>query len=606
MTSERPLLLVIDDLHWAEPATLLLVRHLARADIAGLRMLATTRTVEPVALAEALADLAREYRLHTTPLGGLNHQEVVALLTDRLRRPAEIAFSLATHHQTGGNPFFVHELISHLSDLGILPGRVSDRGWPSAAEIEHSGAPEGVRHVLSRRIGQLSPSARNALMMASVAGDEFQAADVATASGRELGEVIAALEETTTTTLTTEAIEGHGRYRFTHALVRHTLYESLSALRKAQWHWQMAEAIRMAAGPSERRLHQLAYHYQHGLDAADPAIAVRWLHAAGDEAVRQVAFEEAREHYRAALTALDRGPDDPDRRYDLLAGLAISASALSDFDASHPAWLAAAEIAREAGDAARLLRAVLGYGDIARVGVEDQLIGPLVADGLALAGPDDSAERAQFLAWHAAGKQQGAFRRSEEVERLIREASAMARRVNSVPAELEVLNCLDLALRGSSQVRELLEVVTRGRELVESSSADEYKPWWLRNLCLVLLQLGERNEAERAIQQAETLARSRGVNLLLHNVLMPRAAIAIAEGRFAQAKSLVAEVRDVGGPHNPTIAYAYGGQVSALRGRGRTGRCRHRPAPTHGATSAPRPCRLACHVRRTAGRRQPS
>jgi class 3 adenylate cyclase/tetratricopeptide (TPR) repeat protein len=565
LAAERPVLMVIDDLHWAEPATLLLLRHLARAEIDGLLMMATTRTVEPAALAEAVADLAREHHLYTVPLGGLNPQEVAALLANRLERAADPAFARATHHQTGGNPFFVHELVSHLNDLGILPARSSETTWPTAAEIEYAGAPEGMRQVLARRIGQLSPSARDALTMAAVAGEEFYAADVATACGQDFGEAITALEETTATGLTSEATERAGWYRFTHALVRHALYENMSALRRVQRHWQIAEAIRIAAAHPERRLNELAYHYRHGLDAADPTIAVHWLQAAGDHAVQQVAFEEARDHYRGALTALDRGPDDPDRRYDLLAGLALSASALSDYDASDSAWLAAAEIARGAGDAARFFRTVLGYGNIIRVGVEDQIIERLVADGLALAGPDDSAERAQFLAWHAATKWHGAIRRAEAGEQMIREALAMARRVNSDLAELEVLSCLGDALLGSGRVRELLDIMLQGQELVETMAAHEQKPWWLRNLSLVLLQQGERNQAEHFLRQAEVQARTLGIHLMIHNILMPRAAITIAEGRFAQAKSLVAEVRDIGGPHNRTIAAAYGGQVSAIR-----------------------------------------
>jgi class 3 adenylate cyclase/tetratricopeptide (TPR) repeat protein len=568
VAAERPVLVIIDDLHWAEPATLLLLRHLARADIAGLVLVATTRTVEPAALVEAVADLAREHRLDTILLSGLNHEEVAALLADRLERPADTAFAHATHHQTAGNPFFVHELVSHLSDLGVLPSPGSDREWPTGAEIEHSGAPEGVRQVLSRRIGQLSSSAHHALLMAAVAGEEFYAADVATAIGQDFGEMVTALEETTAATLTSESTAGPGRYRFTHALVRHALYESLSALRKAQWHWQMAEAIRIATAEPDRRLNELAYHYQRGLDAADPTIVVRWLQAAGDRAVRQVAFEEARDHYRAALTALDRAPDEPDRRYDLLAGLAESASALSDYNTSDPTWLAAIEIAREAGDAARFFRAIHGYGSLIRVGVEDPLMERLLDDGLALAGSNDSPERAQLLAWQGVIQWEsgGANHRPEGGEQKIREALAMARRVKSVPMEIEVLSHLGFALLGSSRGKELREIVAQEEDLIKSTAAPELKPWQVRRfLSLILLQLGDREEADDALQQAETLARVRGIGLMLHNIVMLRAAITMAEGRFAEAKSLVAKARDVGGAHNPTIAYVYGGQVSAIR-----------------------------------------
>jgi class 3 adenylate cyclase/DNA-binding SARP family transcriptional activator/tetratricopeptide (TPR) repeat protein len=566
VAGDRRVLLVIDDLHWAEPSTLLLLRHLARADIEGLLVVATTRTAKSDALLEALADVAREHRLHTIPLGGLNHQEVAALLADRLERPADTAFAHATHHQTGGNPFFIHELVSHLSDLGVLPARAGDAAWPTAAQIASSGAPEGVHHVLSRRVALLSRSAREVLELAAVAGEEFYALDVAAAIGLELGTVVAALEETTVAALTTEITRGPGRYRFVHALLRQALYESMSALRRAQSHWQIAESIRGSRAQPERRLSELAYHYHRGLSAADPTVAVRWLQAAGDQAVRQVAFDEAREHYGAALMALDLGADDPDRRYELLAGLGESAAAVSDYEASYPQWLAAAEIARAARDPARFFRAVLGYGTVIRV-VEDALMERLILDGLELAGPEDSAERAQFLAWYGAVKWHswGGDRGPEVGERMIGEALVMARRVNSPAAELKVLFNFERALLGSSRGTEHLATLALAQDLIESAQTFEDKPACLRSQSLVLLQLGRRSEAESVLQEAEALARGRGVHLMLHNILMPRAAIAIAEGRFAEAKSLVAQIRDIGGPHNLTITYAWSAQVSAIR-----------------------------------------
>jgi tetratricopeptide (TPR) repeat protein len=404
-------------------------------------------------------------------------------------------------------------------------------------------------------------------MMAAVAGEEFYALDVAAAIGLELGAVVAALEETTVAALTTEITRGPGRYRFVHALVRQALYETMSALRRAQWHWQIAESIRGSAAQPERRLSELAYHYHCGISAADPTVAVRWLQSAGDQAVRQVAFDEAREHYSAALMALDLGADDPDRRYELLAGLGESAAAVADYEASYPPWLEAAEIARAAGDPARFFRAVLGYGTVMRVGVEETLMERLVVDGLELAGPEDSAERAQFLSWHGAMKwhSRGGDRGPEVGERMIGEALVMARRVNNPAAELNVLFNFGHALLGSSRATEHLATLAMARDLIESTQTFEDKPACLRSLSLVLLQLGRRSEAESLLQEAEALARGRGVHLMLHNILMPGAAIAIAEGRFAEAKSLIAEIRDIGGPHNLTITYAWSAQVSAIR-----------------------------------------
>jgi tetratricopeptide (TPR) repeat protein len=187
-----------------------------------------------------------------------------------------------------------------------------------------------------------------------------------------------------------------------------------------------------------------------------------------------------------------------------------------------------------------------------------------MADGLALAGLGDSAERARFLGRYAVNYGLEADGRAE-AEQMVREALAMARRVNSIDAEIESLANLSFVLLGSSQARERLEIEIRGQELSETTGAYQHKPGWLRHRSLALLQLGDRSEADHALQQAETRARTGGIHLMLHNVLLPPAAIAIAEGRFAEAKSRAAEVRDIGGAHNLSITYTYGAQVSAIR-----------------------------------------
>ncbi len=529
----RPVLLVIDDLQWAEPATLLLLRHLARGAIEGLMIVATARTAgraEPDALADTVADLASNQLVDIITIGGLSAAEVEALVADRLERPPSAAFAQAVHAETGGNAFFVHELVSHLSDTGVLQG--PDGAWPTGLQVEQSGAPEGVRHVLSSRLAHLSASAGETLVVASVAGGEFHTVDVAGAVGGDLDNVIAALEEAAASGLIAETAGPAGGYRFAHALVRHTLYESVSALRRAQLHWRVAEAIRASAGPrASERLNDLAYHYRRGFDAGDTAVALEWLHQAGDQAVRQLAFEEAIEHYQAALAALDRCPDDPDCRYHLLAGVAETSAALSDFALSKQAWVAAAHIAKAASDSTRFFRAVRGYGTIETLGAPDATRDELMEQGLELAGPGDSAQRAKLLAWRAA-YDPGLPDREE----IIREALAMARRLNDHPAEISVLAPLGWALLGSSKAEERLAIYERVLQLTQEQGYD-----W--NLGIVhgamagaAIQLGRRPEAEAALERGETMARAGNRRLKLHVVLMLKAAMAIAEGRFAEAK----------------------------------------------------------------------
>jgi class 3 adenylate cyclase/tetratricopeptide (TPR) repeat protein len=574
LAGDRRLVVVIDDLQWAAPASLLLLRHLARAGIPGLLMLATARPTdrsEPDAFGQALADLARDHLVNTISLSGLSAFQVAALVGDRVGHPADESFAEVVHAETGGNPFFVHELVSHLVDLGVISA--ADDRWPDAAQVERSGAPEGVRHVLTRRIGQLSQSARNTLVVASVAGGEFEAADIARASGDQLDGVVAGLEEANASGLVIETGRGPGGYRFAHALVRHTLVETVSALRRARLHWQLAEAMRPPAGRPSGRLNELAYHYRLGLDAGDPAVAGRWLQQAGDHALSQLAFEDAIEHYQGALAALDLGPDDPDRRYDLLAGLGESAAAISDFGISQTAWLAAAEIARTAGDPVRFVEAMNGYDYILRLTADDHLE-RLIAEGLELVGPADSAERAELLARRAMQPDTGtAPRPREDREAAVRDALAMARRLDDVGAQSWALGALFGALLGSSHATELLATQQEQLQLFEVLGLDRQRASGLRNLALAAIQLGQRADADNALKNAEPIARYYNRRIELHNVLMLGAAVAIAEGHFDESKALVAEARDIGDARNPTVLLGYGAQICAIRAeQGRTDR----------------------------------
>jgi DNA-binding SARP family transcriptional activator len=563
LAADRRVVLIIDDLHWAEPATLLLLRHVVRSGIDGLLVVATVRSAEeaePEAFAEAVAGLAREHLLEIMPLGGLSGVGVAALVADRLARTPDQAFARALYDLTGGNPFFVHELLSHLIDLGL----VGASDWPTASEVAQSGAPEGLRQVLSRRIGQLSPAAREALMVAAVAGAEFHVADVARAMSGPRDEVIAALEETSALGLVTETTQRPGGYRFAHALVRHTLYATASSLGQAQRHWQLAEAIRAAPGPPERRLDELAYHYRLGQGAGDPATAIPWLQAAGDQAVGQVAFEEAIEHYRAALAALDLGPDDPDRRYQLLAGLGESAGALADFVVSHRSWLAAADIARAAADPARFLQALNGYGALVPLSGQDDTFQRLIRDGLDLVGPGDSAERAQLLArdgnvmWR-----HGRGRSREEREATVRDAVAMARRVGDITALGRTLEAMGETLLGSSNAAERMMV---HREQMQLPDTPGLQAWWAhRGVAVAAIQMGRQSEARAALAEARRLAHATHRRLGQLNARTVEAAVAAAEGRFADAKRLAAEARDLSDAANQTITLSYSAQVGAVR-----------------------------------------
>ena len=359
---DRPVVLVLDDLQWAEPATLLLLRHLARAGLERVWMLATARASvhsEPEALVDVLGDLARDSLLERVDLTGLNEEEIKALVADRLDRSADEGFAEVLHAETGGNPFFVHEVVSHLCDLGLLGAG----DWPGLSQVEQSGAPNGVRQVISRRVTQLSKPAGELLVVAAVAGSHFQPVEVARATGSDLDAVIGLLDEAATSGLIVESGVGGGAYRFAHALVRHTLYEGVSTLRRAMLHRRIADAIVMSTSPGNDRLSEIAYHYRLGLDAGDPITAVHWLQEAGDQACRQLAFDEAVDHYMAALRALEMSNRGDSAEF---ASLQLRLAAAC-FRAGRPelrkqAAEAAFRFAQQAGQVATMAEAALIHG----------------------------------------------------------------------------------------------------------------------------------------------------------------------------------------------------------------------------------------------------
>ena len=223
-----PVLLVLDDLHWADRPTLQLLRHVLRAqDEAPLLIVGTCREGETAAdhpLVELVADLRRDRLLHGMSLAGLDEHSVAALIASQAGHEAPSALVHTVHAETDGNPFFVEEVVRHLLESGR---------WTSTLTPGQIGVPEGVKEVLERRLARLSAACRTALLHAAVLGREFDFETLRLMVEASEDSVIASLEEALETRLVVETPDG---YTFTHALVRETLYGALSAPRRQRMH----------------------------------------------------------------------------------------------------------------------------------------------------------------------------------------------------------------------------------------------------------------------------------------------------------------------------------------------------------------------------------
>ena len=290
---EQPILLVLEDVHWADGPTLGLLRHLARSGgRARLLLLATFRDTDvPDALSETLADLRRSEDVVRLRLAGLSGDEVAELV----RADAELADSI--HELTGGNPFLVCEL------------------WRAFADTGELGTPESVREVVSGRLARLRRATSDLLELAATAGPEFELEVLRAAAGVELGELLSALDEAVHSGMIEELPSVRLAYRFTHELVRRALYDALTAARRAELHLRVGEALERAGNAPAA---DLAHHFTVAAPLAGAARGVAYNVAAARAAVAALAYDEADERFSLALSL---GVEDPVERAELLIEL---------------------------------------------------------------------------------------------------------------------------------------------------------------------------------------------------------------------------------------------------------------------------------------------
>ena len=515
--ARRPTLLVLDDLHWADPATLLLLRHLGRmVDRAPVLVLVTYRDTEvdrAHPLAAALADLRREHPLVTIALEGLSDDEVADLLgADR-----ELAGAL--RERTDGNPFFLGEVSRHLREAG------------GAGE----GLPPGVKEVIGRRLDRLGDDAVEVLTSAALAGEEIDLALLEDLHGPD--EALRAVERGGDAGLLVERGPG-GRQAFAHALVAETLEDGASAARRARLHARIADALeaRPGAGPAE-----IAHHLVAAGTAADPDRTVRWSAAAAEQATALSADSEAAEHYERALAALPAG--DP-RRGELGARLGDALNRSGARGAARAAFLEAAARARAAADAGLLARSALGAGGLGvTIGPCDEELVDLLEEALAGLEPGANAMRARLLGRLATELYYADRARADA---LSREAVEAARACGEPGAVATALNARRVAIWDIDHAQERLATATE--MVAEAERADDAElVLQARNWrVLDLMELGRIDEARAEIDAYAAGADALGLPHYRWWVPMWTATLALMAGRVEEAAGLGEEALALG------------------------------------------------------------
>ena len=405
----QPLVALVDDAHWADSGSVNLLRHVVSHldPDAHILVLVTYRDTDidrSHPLSGALADLYRAAGAERISLRGLDESGMRAFLEAAGGTPLESAgIELARRlaAETDGNPFFVTEVLRHLVETGALVQ--VDGVWVGTVAPGEAGLPEGVRDVVGQRLSRLSDETNELLRTAAVFGREFDVGLVAAASQVDEDVAFDRLDEAVAVQLVDE-IEGiPGRLSFAHALVRQTLLEELSTNKRVRLHRKIAELLDARPGTP---IETLAHHY---LEAAVSGVAPRAVECACEAAgaaFDRMAWEDALRLFERALEAVDIfDDDDPGLRSSILSQTARALQIGGEAEAARERALGAADLARRAGDAARLAEAGIAYqGELGMWASPSDSVGAdIMREAIDLLGTEQPAVRARALSALAHG-----------------------------------------------------------------------------------------------------------------------------------------------------------------------------------------------------------
>jgi DNA-binding SARP family transcriptional activator/tetratricopeptide (TPR) repeat protein len=557
-TQARPLVFALDDLHAADEPSLLLLQFVAR-EMATSRLLVVCafRDVDPTLrdpLTSVLGEVVRERHTTQIALAGLSRDDIAEYIELSTGVQAEPRVAEAVYAETEGNPLFVAEAVRLLE----AEGQIAD---PDAA----LRIPPGVRAVIDQRLRRLSERCRSVLVPASVLGREFELDPLGQVSelGRE--ELLDALGDAVAERILADVPASPGRLRFGHALIRDTLYESLTPARRMQLHKEAAEAV--AAAHSDNlgpHLTELAHHYVVAAPAGTADEAVEYASRAGRRAASQLAYEEAARLYGMALTLVD----EPGARCDLLLALGDAQGRAGDSPASKLAFREAAELADEGGLSEPLARAALGYGGriLWEVSRDDPYIVSLLERAIAALGDVDSELRVRLLARLAGGPLRDVRFPPERKRELSREALEVARRLGEPGTLAYALAAFIAAHHSPDFTPEQLVVSTEHIDAAMEAGDLERAAEGHEHRITARIELGDMRGAKADLAAMERLAEELRQPSQDWFVTVYGALLALLEGKFSRAEELISRAWQVGErAQGWNAAVSYGLQLYVLR-----------------------------------------
>jgi len=551
LATTAPVVIVLDDLHWAAKPTLLLLRHLTRAEWSGpLLLIGTYRDTDlsrTHPLAEMLADLRREPDVERLALHGLAVDEVEQFVTAAAGyalddEAAQLARLL--HDETEGNPFFMGQVLRHLVETGAIVER--DDRWvrTGAAEL---GIPEGVREVIGRRLARLGSDTNDILAAAAVIGREFDTDVLSAASGTDIDSVLDALEEGEVARLIANSDARRGRWGFVHALVRSTLYEEIPTTRRLRLHRRIGEALE--AHDVEAHLDELAYHFAEAAALGETRKAIEYGCRAAERALGHLAYEEAAIDYERALVSLDPdGAGDRESRAELLVELGRALWMAGERGRAGDYLTQAVELARELGRADLLAEAAITRGGMrawASAGLVDEQLIALLEEAAGSLASDELRLRAMVTA-RAAAELYFLPGSTDRRRTLTDEAIAMARLLNDPPTLAYVLTAAHWGMYAPGSAPEREPQAREMLALAEASGDRRLEVAARGWLCTDLFELGDIKGATEEGAREIALADELRLPELRWGALVHQACLALFFGRLDEAEQLADQALAVG------------------------------------------------------------
>ena len=535
--SRTPLVIVIEDAHWADTPTLLLLRHLAQGGVDARALIVTTfRDTEaeiPDALSAALVELRRADGVARLRLGGLSTGEVSEFVQsareDELGAGThEVARVL--HELTCGNAFLITELWRTV--LEADPTATHGDGRRLADMLSGLGSPDGVREVVAQRLGHLGPGTTGLLEIAAVVGHEFDLGAVAP-SGLADSELQEALGQAIAHGMIEEVPARGLRFRFSHELVRRAVYDRMGALRRAELHLQVGETLERASeGGGEGRVADLAYHFGAAAPIDGPKRAITYSIRAGRAALRSLDFDGAEMRFAAALGL---GIEDARCRAEVNMQLGAARFRGGSSDAAMAAFRTAAQIAREIDDPALLAAAAVGFEEACwRPGITDEGAVELLQEASDAFDDEDSELRVKLLAGRSRALAfVGHYEESSVAER---DAIAMARRLGDRFGLATVL-MRSYWSRAQRSLDRTLAMLTEARELAEELGETDIQAEAMEWRVAGLIALGDLRTAERELAEVRALAARVRQPFPMHVAEHYASTLALCAGKLAEAEA---------------------------------------------------------------------